>query len=233
MSTHIKLSQNELLALLTRTFEALFGHERDYYDMAKTVLWLECHGHHGVEQMISALPVLEHDNLAKPALSELSSNHIVIDGSGRSLICLSQTICDLVMAGAAENRRSRADIINVSDSKPLLGVLNCAATQGFSAIAICREQLAIITADVAYPTVYKNNGIDSLSLICAQTDEKLSDYFSQTPDVLVDVSTQKDAFVSSLEHGLNIKRVDYNALTMIANRVLVEATEASRQGAGE
>jgi len=178
MSTHIKLSQNELLALLTRTFEALFGHERDYYDMAKTVLWLECHGHHGVEQMISALPVLEHDNLAKPALSELSSNHIVIDGSGRSLICLSQ-------------------------------------------------------ADVAYPTVYKNNGIDSLSLICAQTDEKLSDYFSQTPDVLVDVSTQKDAFVSSLEHGLNIKRVDYNALTMIANRVLVEATEASRQGAGE
>lgn len=233
MSTHINISRNELRALLTRTFEALYGHERDYYDMAKTVLWLECHGHHGVEQLIAALPILEQDNLTKPQLSKLSSNHIVIDGGGHSLICMSRSICDLVMADAAENGYSRADIINVADSKPLLGFLHYAAIQGFFAIAISRDQLAVIRANEAYPSVYENNGIDNLSLICNQTEERLCDYVSQNSDILINAITQKDTFATSLERGLNIKRSDYYALNMIANRVLVEATEKSRQGAGE
>lgn len=76
MAKQLNLSVNELWALLRRTFEALYGHERDYYDMARTVLWLECHGHDGVGQLIGALPHLENTKLPEPSLSETASGII-------------------------------------------------------------------------------------------------------------------------------------------------------------
>ena len=77
MADVINLSRNELWALLTRTFEALYGHRRDYYDMARTVLWLECHGFRGVEQFVSALPNLEKTGLPPVSMTEVSETHAV------------------------------------------------------------------------------------------------------------------------------------------------------------
>jgi len=145
MSVHINLSQNELLALLTRSFEALYGHERDYYDMARTVLWLECCGHKGVGQMINAIPVLETNTLAVPNFSHSSPNHIIVDGGGHSLISIAKAISDLAMACAADNECSHLGVLNVPDSKPLIGVLSSMAFQGFAAVAICNSNFAMIT----------------------------------------------------------------------------------------
>jgi len=228
----LNLSVNELWALLRRTFEALYGHERDYYDMARTVLWLECHGHDGVGQLIGALPHLENTKLGEPNISETSSGHYVIDGKGHSLLCIGRSICDLAMAYASENETSRIDIINVTDSKSLIGILTYAASQGFSAIAMCKDNLAVIAGDDRCPTLYKNNE-DMLSLICSRMEETLSEYMGKGLDIYVRADTQKDSYACSLEQGVQIKRSHYEALTIIANRVLVEASEASRRGAGE
>lgn len=232
MANQLNLSVNELWALLTRTFEALYGHERDYYDMARTVLWLECHGHNGIEQLIEALPVLEKKHLIEPSLSESSSGHHMVDGKGHSLLCIGRSICDLAMACATENKISHLDIINVSDSKPLIGVLSYAASQGFSAIANCEDSAAIIASKVKHPTIYEKNG-HKVSLICTRTEEELSGILTEDLKVLVDVDVQKETYAASLEQGLLIKPSHYEALNVIANRVLVEATEASRRGAGE
>ncbi len=232
MAKQLNLSVNELWALLRRTFEALYGHERDYYDMARTVLWLECHGHDGVEQLIGVLPHLENAKLAEPNFSETASGYYLIDGKGHSLLCIGRSICDLAMASAAENKVSHVDIINVADSKPLIGILTYAASQGFSVIARCKDSLAIIKGDAKHPILYKNND-DMLSLICSQAEETLSKYMGEGLEVLVRADTQKETYASSLEHGVQIKPSHYEALTIIANRVLVEASEASRRGAGE
>jgi len=232
MAKQLNLSINELWALLRRTFEALYGHERDYYDMARTVLWLECHGHDGVGQLIGALPHLENTKLPEPSLSETASGHYLIDGKGHSLLCIGRSICDLAMAYASDNETSRLDIINVVDSKPLIGILTYAASQGFSAMAICEGSLAIIAGEAQHPTLYKNNE-DTLSLICSRTEERLNEYVGEGLEVLESCDVQKGAYASSLEHGVQIKKSHYEALNLIANRVLVEATEASRRGAGE
>ena len=76
MTSSITLSHNELKALLSRTFEALYGHKRDYSDMADCVLWLECHGHDGVDQLVQALPNLQTKNLHNP--TPVSYTHLTL-----------------------------------------------------------------------------------------------------------------------------------------------------------
>mgnify|MGYP000312155023 CR=1 FL=1 len=48
----INISFNELLSLLSRVFEAIYGHEHDFQEMAQTVFWLESHGHSGTNKLI-------------------------------------------------------------------------------------------------------------------------------------------------------------------------------------
>jgi len=232
MAKQLNLSVNELWALLRRTFEALYGHERDYYDMARTVLWLECHGHDGVGQLIEALPVLEAKNLLEPRLSEVRTGLYHIDGKGHSLLCIGRSICDLAMAYASDYETAHLDIGNVSDSKTLIGSLAYAASQGFSAIAICEDTLAIITAYAKHPTLYKTNQ-NTMGLICSRTEDPLNAFMAKRLEVLMSTDAQKETYAASLEQGVQIKSPHYDALNLIANRVLVEATEASRRGAGE
>ena len=232
MASALNLSVNELWALLTRTFEALYGHERDYYDLARTVLWLECHGHDGISQLMEALPVLENTQLLEASLAETRPGHHVIDGKGHSLFCIGKSICDLAMAYASEAGTSHLEIMNVTDHKPLIGVLSYAASQGFFAISICKDERAIIEGHAKHPTLYKNN-TDNLILICSRTEEVLREYLTEGSEVLIEAKAQKDRYACSLEHGVQIQQSHYEALNIIANRVLVEASEFSRRGAGE
>ncbi len=233
MTVYINLSHNELWALLTRTFEALYGHERDYYDMARTVLWLECHGHGGVEQLIDALPILEKENLSEPDLTELPSGRIALDGAGHSLLCIGRSVADLAMAYAEENGMAQVDITNVSDSKSLIGNLTYIASQDFSALALCKERHAKMTVGDKYPTLYANDGNDIVRLICSKTAEALKDSLKDRTAFSDSVDDQEASYNAGLEQGLNVKSSHYDTLNIVANRVLVEATEASRRGAGE
>jgi len=233
MTAYINLSHNELWALLTRTFEALYGHERDYYDMARTVLWLECHGHAGVEQLIDALPILEKENLSEPDLTELPSGRIALDGAGHSLLCIGRSVADLAMAYAEENGMAQVDITNVSDSKSLIGNLTYIASQDFSALALCKDKVARMMVESELPTLYTNEGNETVSLICSKNDEVLQDYLEDKTSIMDSIEHQHAAYEAGLEQGLNVKCSHYDTLTVVANRVLVEATEASRRGAGE
>jgi len=233
MATHLNLSVNELSALLTRTFEALYGHKRDYYDMARIVLWLECQGHNGVSQFINALPVLDDDDLPEPDLSERAANHLVIDGRGHSLFCIARAICDLSISCAANAGPSQIDIINVRDSQPLIGALYSIASQGFSAVLFYDDKLAAISAKAEHPIIYQNKTPHDLRLICAQNDDILDKYIDADLNIQLGPDVQRQAHAFGLEQGMSIKRSHYDTLTKIANRVLVEASEASRRGAGE
>jgi len=233
MLDHIKLSHNELWALLTRTFEALYGHRRDYYDMARSVLWLECYGLDGVAGLVQALPVLEKNSLPKPTLTEHSSSHTVMDGGGRSLFCLSRAICDLAMANAAETGEGRIDVINVTDEVALIGVLSYAAQQGFASAFLGDTQSAVMVPTESCPVIFEGNIARSVSFTCTRNNDDIKKHLPPVLQERVTSQTQIDYFNASLESGLTISRTHYNTLNNVADRVLVEASAASRRGAGE
>jgi len=229
----INLSRNELKALLTRTFEALYGHGRDYHDMAHAALWLECCGHGGVAALLEASPYLEQDRLLEPSLIKQSDNHFIMDSGGHSLFCTARYIGDLTMALALEQGAARLDVINTQNSPALIGVLQSAARQGFAALALCKGHAARIEASTEYPVIFTSEGTDIISFICAQSDTALEAYTNDLGRVVMDASEQIQCHSVSLERGIEMAQSTYDALNLIANRVLVEATEASRKGAGE
>ena len=230
----INLSRNELKALLIRTFEALYGHTRDYHDMAHTVLWLEGCGHDGVASLVEALPYLEQEGLAKPSLIKKQDGHFIMDCEGHSLFCLASSICDLTTALLSETQAAACvGVINTQNSQALMGVLRVAARQGFAAMTMYEGYAARIEAGADYPIIYQNQNISGLSFMCARRATTLDEYTKNFGRIIVDENIQTQAYTASLNDGINIARSDYDALKTVANRVLVEATEASRKGAGE
>ena len=233
MARQLNLSINELWSLLTRTFEALYGHERDYYDMARTALWLECHGHDGVKQLIEALPTLEEIDLAKPSFIQKAPTHIVINGGGHSLFCIGRSIADLAMALASTHDIAQLEITNIKDSQPLIGVLSYIASHNFSAVIKGEDMQAIISPSAVCPIIYSGGHPDILSLICSKSENSLNKELALGSKIIKNKETQMEIYSLRLDRGINIQRSHYERLTNIANRVLVEATEASRRGAGE
>jgi len=233
MAQQLNLSINELWSLLTRTFEALYGHKRDYYDMARMALWLECHGHDGVRQLIGALPTLEETDLAEPSFTQQSPTHIVIDGGGHSLFCIGRSIADLAMAYASTHESAHLEITNVADRQPLIGVLSYIASQHFSGVIQCKDMQAVISSSEEQPIIYEGCEFDMMSLICSRTETSLTEELNVGAKILKDKESQIEIYSLRLNRGINIQRSHYDRLTNIANRVLVEATEASRRGAGE
>ena len=233
MANEINLSRNELWALLIKVFEALFGHRRDYYDMARTVLWLECHGHKGVRQLVESLSVLADDNLSEPSLNEITKSHLVMDGGGRSLLDLGPSLSDLAIACAAENGKARVDVVNVESAEALLGALPFIARQGFNGLARDASTVSVITPKIDCPNIFEDAGEKQMSLICSREGVGLSDYFDNERPLLTSLAMQVEVFSASLETGINILTSDFDALKAVASRILVEATEMSRRGAGE
>ena len=230
----INLSRNELKVLLIRTFEALYGHTRDYHDMAHTVLWLECCGHDGVASLVQAFSYLEQDGLKEPSLFRQSKSHLIMDSGGHSLFCIAQSICDLTTALLSETQAAACvGVINTQNSQALMGVLRVAARQGFAAMTMYEGYAARIEAGADYPIIYQNQNISGLSFMCARRATTLDEYTKNFGRIIVDENMQTQAYTASLNDGINIARSDYDALKAVANRVLVEATEASRKGAGE
>ena len=234
MVAEFNLSLNELRALLARTFEALYGHNRDFSAMADLTLWLECCGHGSIEVLTQSLPGLEKDGLGPPSIIKKSEKHYLIDCGGKNLISSIHSIGDLAMAVAEDHGDARLDIENVENGQFLLGVLKYASSQGFWALANYHQKISLIEAYAAYPMIYSSSSDHGLSLICAKSKQGFDQYnVPEERQVFKDVAAQKGAHTNKLNVGLTIKNSHYDALSLIADRVLVEASDMSRKGAGE
>ncbi len=233
MPKTITLSRNELWALLTRTFEALYGHRRDYYDMARSVLWLECHGFKGVEQLIAALPALEQKDLRPPQLNKISDTRLNVDCGGRSLFCIGRSICDLALSGAADFGHIHVNISNVSDAEALIGLLSYSGFSGFSTLTLCHNTIGVIKAGDSCPDIYKCVNNDIIAIKCADAKADISEFLPAGSELLFGHQIHMKKFNENLEKGVTIDRSHYKAMNHVADRILVEATEESRRGAGE
>jgi hypothetical protein len=57
--------------------------------------------------------------------------------------------------------------------------------------------------------------------------------FIEGLDPVIDESKQKSFYELALKNGLSISTLNYEKLNLIADRILVPSTDASRLGAGE
>ena len=227
MKQNIKLSKNELWSLLTKVFEALFGHSQDYYDMARAVLWLESHGLNGVERLINALPALEQKNLPQPEWS----NGSVLDGAKHSLFGLGRIACDLVIAKAAETQIAHLELKNVTEPEALVGLLPYTSGQGFALAVFWSDGVATIEPYEEYPNIFEQRSKAPTRLVCAQTLSSIK--LPEDIDLVCSSEELIACYKDNLETGIAIKQTYYDLLNAVANRILVTSSEASRRGAGE
>jgi len=201
MSAPIRLSHNELSALLKYTFQGLFAHSQDWGALAENVLWLETHGFDGIGMLMDGLKT-ETLHSFKGAVTDTPSG-FKFNFEGGSLLMGLPMIIDFTIACVRDKGICYIEVLSAEHIKALIGV----------EAAICRSGFYAFARD------------DKGTLSCSSGP--------QANMVSRDFSESDIYYQQCLNDGIVVSRADYETLNEIADRTLVEASEASRLGAGE
>lgn len=247
MSDTLTISLNEFRALLRKAFEGLFGHERDWNALADLVLWLECHGRDGLAIFLSRASALSQMPTAK--LERSRPGHIEVSAHSQSMLLLHHSVCDLA---TAEVKSKTTRVVNIQikqavDPSIIVASVAHSAEYGLAAAAWWPGEEGwahTATQDgndsapylrrITLPTSHK--AMRDITFIVAESasdiERDYSDWFLfQQGNRQLPQETQQ-LFLNQLDGGCMMSVSDYERLTQLANAVLVEATDASRQGAG-
>ena len=229
----INISFNELLSLLSRVFEALYGHEHDFQEMAQTVFWLESHGHSGINKLIEKLPELNAvKNIYLPP-PFITKEIITIDCCGGSLFTNAHLICDLVFSETENYGITKVAIINANDPYALIGYLGSAFNNSLSSHLVTDKFSAFISPGSPYPIIYSDLNCKKIELTCSKHEDLIDMSYIKNHKPRIDSIKQKTFYELALKNGLSISLLNYEKLNLIADRILVPSTESSRLGAGE
>lgn len=251
VSGSLRLSRNELLALLRRVFEALFAKSCDYEALAEQIVWLECHGLGGLDLLHDCLAPLDREEhhgerllldacLAQGALIDL-------DADGESLICFGDLLADVAIARCARHETCKVEITNLREGQAIVPQIHRMAMAGrFAAARVTNRKsgkswYAQVTGSSPLPELYGWDGAKdcgervALSLVCSANEQALlsaiMDLYPNWPEPTMSAGQLARNYRDCLNNGVLVR--DLTALHAIADRVLVEATEESRRGAGE
>lgn len=245
MPDTLTISLNEFRALLRKAFEGIFGHDRDWNALTDLVIWLECHGENGLKVFLSRAGNLAQMGNAK--LESETQGYIEINADRQSLLLLHNSICDVAVAEARSSGMATLQIRQAEDPSIIVATVAEAAEYGFSSAAWWPggDGWACIAtqshADEA-PCLRRINlppdfeALNDITFVVGGSMSRIEDKY---PDWFLFQKGQEQApneirqlFLSHLDNGCVISRVEYEHLNRLADAVLVEATEASRQGAG-
>ena len=182
----INISFNELLSLLSRVFEALYGHEHDFQEMAQTVFWLESHGHSGINKLIEKLPELNAvKNIYLPP-PFITKEIITIDCCGGSLFTNAHLICDLVFSETENYGITKVAIINANDPYALIGYLGSAFNNSLSSHLVTDKFSAFISPGSPYPIIYSATSSKKIELTCSKHEDLID---------MSDINNHKPRFI--------------------------------------
>lgn len=243
---------NEATALLKRTFEALYFHDVDYEHSADLVLWLETRGLPGIGALVDAFASLADQ--AKPQLTDDDPHRCRIDADGGSLFIVAASIIDVAMAQCAAEQHCHISIANAGEPLAMIPSVASCAQLDFAAAAAWYDETTnrlhrvrtlagsnqpdytILVPEVA-PS-WRHNDVELFVGIKNELVlERLADHsmFSEPGRHITEITADefRQRFELCVDSGISLSDASYKALTAVANRVLVEATEESRHGAGE
>ncbi len=245
MSETITLSINEFRALFSKAFEGLFSHDHDFYELANLVIWLECRQLHGVKTFLNAEEKMLEG--IKPVLSKNPKHEYCVDGSGLSLLAYNDLVCDLAIARAQLDKTGVVHVSNTSNPEVIIASVARCVRSGLAAAAwwpdknqetvnIARQSKADESPLLAKVVLPPGKTFQDVTLISAQNmnsiETQFSEWFEFQGDKVTEIGALADNFKRSLDHGIELAIDDYRQICRCAERILVEATEASRRGAG-
>ncbi len=239
----MKSSMNELQGLLKRSFEALFAHRLDFEQCAEDIAWLQARGFRGVQALCQSLTRLEQISKSGdlPALSWTEA--AVVDASQSSLLIAAPYLIDYVIAEAMNRGEISLEIHSADKPITLMPGLVRLAEHRISAFVSWQEadsterhEAVLLDGEdqPAYRQVKtaKPTAVGSLSLHASSKPTRAP--LQEPGDVLEEKNALKlqELFAESIRSGIEVPDPCYEKLSAVANRLLVEASEQSRRGAG-
>ncbi len=245
MSSGVTLSLNELRALLRKAFEGIYGHDHDWNALTDLVLWLEFHDLDGLKIFFDAEPGLPCDI---PNLSEGDNGDILIDGKGGSFLQFNVTSCDLLVSKAKTAGQAVLHVNNTKHVQVITASVARCASSGLAAAAWWPSEensayIAFQEAGARAPNLFRVSlpagfeNYEGVTIIAAPSikdiQTRYQDWFQFQKSGQTPSNEIEERYQQHLDHGFAMSVDDYKRLCHYADRVLVEATEQSRRGAGE
>ena len=243
----MKISRNELIAVLKKAFEALGFQPGDYYDAADMVVWLQTHGFYGFDRLQTALDYLDTNAPLHADLSREDETNFVLDGKGTSVLLCGSEAVNLLMSKAIGGRAVSLDVVNCFNRSFIMQRLIIATRRHLSYIAYWRQQDYVVKVTVDsgadLPIYQRFNQAShlqeqSLRLLAGPSLESIAAEYSEELALgdEVDVFSAADmrqSYKESIEYGIEIDEKLWSALEALSSKILVESTEQSRAGAGD
>lgn len=248
----MKVSFNELQGLSRKAFIGIGFEEGDANDAADMVVWMETHGLDGIESLRLGLEfILDEDKSQSPEIIYQDADLCVVDAQNRTVLGNASLAIELGYAKCRARGLSVTKIRRCHNRMLIIGYLSRVARRNMSVTAFWRnahepltEILVSFKAGKAEPNICMyslddvpddtepNSGITLVMvnhvnlLPDFKTDKKLNNLLRQ------DKHSMHRRQQHSLTEGIDIDPQLWERLKELAARILVEASDDSRQGAG-
>lgn len=190
-------------------------------------MWLEARGFGGLDMLMDAMNARHELSAFSGAISEGCDDTVCeIDFKGGSLLLGLHMCTDLAIDMAAKTGHASLIIKNARHNAAIIAATASCARFDYSSEAVWNEGYAKCAAGEVAPAVF--GGLhDRVELRVSQTIE------ASTRDIKLSGSDVQERYDMALQNCISVDVDIYKTLGLVADRILVEATEASRQGAGE
>jgi len=236
--------------VLKRFFEHLNHFGGDYSESAENVTWLQLHGLRGVRSLLDAWPDLHHITSQPIDCIATNAKESVVNMHNQSMFAVAGSLIDKIVCDRASAGSYTLQLTNCRNRIALVAALaQCRFADG-SITAYWRAEkhllLHIVTTSSAsqFPRYQLSKLSESdeeqynvATLICSPLQSNGIDTIPEVlaKNVVLEIGGTELAsrYEQGLQDGIEIDDSEFASICEIADRVLVEATEKSRQGAGE
>ena len=248
----MKVSFNEMQGLSRKAFSGIGFDEGDANDAADMVVWMEANGLEGIDALRRSLAfILAEDQSRSPELIYQDADLCVVDALNRTALGNASLAIELGYAKCRARGLSVTKIRNCHNRMLIVGYLSRVARRDMSVTAFWRDsheplteilvsfkageespEICMYSLDDIPDDTEPNNGI---TLIMAnhvnlrpdfKTDNKLNNLLRHDS---LSMHNWKEHF---LKQGIDVDPELWNRLKELATRILVEASDDSRGGAG-
>ncbi len=230
---------------MRKAFEGIYAHGHDFNALSDHVMWLEYHGLNGLDLFLKSCAGLE--DWQNPVLSQNESGDLTIDGQGQCILALTDIICDVAVDQALKTQMSIVHISNILNPEVIVSGLSRCRVYGLSGTAWWPGgedwgHIAVQESDSQTPYLCRISlpdrfvGYDKTTLILAKDlsdiEKRFPEWFAFREGHTVPANEINKTYLNHLDNGFVLSQAKYKLLNKLADRILVEATEESRRGAG-
>ncbi|KXS34878.1 DUF3726 domain-containing protein [Modicisalibacter tunisiensis] len=248
----MKVSHNELQGLCRKAFLGMGFEEGDAADAADMVAWMQCLDLGGLAALSRGLDyLLAESSDALPSVLYQDGDLAVLDGHGCSVLRSSSLALELGFAKARARGLAVIKIRHCHNRQLIMGYLARLAGRGMNVTAFWRnahepltEQVVGFRANHTVPEIRiytvadvpeENEPNDGITLVMANHVDLLPAMRSNYRYDLLARHEESDLLACrdrAYLEGIEVDDTLWERLKALATRMLVEATDDSRQGAG-